>query len=116
MTLIKAIALFPHPKNEKSFEEVYTEVHVPMIIKNVKGMTKLVISKLFDSPEKLAPFYRMVELHFPTQEALYECLSAEDTRRTVEHAISISSGGRPVFMIAEVEEFEFDGSGEAVRV
>ena len=115
MTLIKAIALFPHPKDKKAFEEVYLEEHVPMIIKNVKGMTKLVMSTLFDSPEKSGPFYRMVEFHFPSLEALYECLSAENTMRTVEHAISISTGGRPIFFIAEVEEIEFDKTGKAIR-
>ena len=116
MTPIKAIALFPHPQDTKVFEEVYYEEHVPMIIKNVKGMTRLVMSTLFDSPEKLGPYYRMVEFHFSSREALCECLSAENTRRTVEHAISISTGGRPVFLIAEMEEFEFDDSGKAVRV
>jgi hypothetical protein len=58
----------------------------------------------------------MVELHFPSMEALCESLSVEDTRRTVEHAISISTGGRPIFMIAEVEEFVFDDKGKAARV
>jgi uncharacterized protein (TIGR02118 family) len=115
MTPTKAIALFPHPQDTKVFEEVYYEEHVPMIIKNVKGITKLVMSTLFDSPQKRGPFYRMVELHFPSMEALCECLSAEDTRRTVEHAISISTGGRPIFMIAEVEEIEFDDQGKATR-
>jgi uncharacterized protein (TIGR02118 family) len=116
LTPIKAIALFPHPKDKKAFEKVYAEEHVPMILKNVKGITKLVNSTLFDSPEKLGPFYRMVELHFPSKDAMFECLSAEDTRRTVEHAISISTGGRPIFLIAEMEEFEFDDSGNAFRV
>ena len=116
MAPIKAIALFPHPRNKAAFEEVYAEVHVPMILKNVKGLSKLVMSTLFDSPEKVGPFYRMVEFHFPSKEAMCECLSAEATRRTAEHAISISTGGRPVFLIAEVEEFEFDYEGNAIRV
>jgi uncharacterized protein (TIGR02118 family) len=116
MAPMKAIALFPHPKDKEAFEEVYAEEHVPMILRNVRGLSKLVMSTLFDSPEKLGPFYRMVEFHFPSKTALFECLSAEDTRRTVEHAISISTGGRPIFFIAEVEEFEFDSAGNAVRV
>jgi uncharacterized protein (TIGR02118 family) len=116
MAAVKAIALFPHPKDKRVFEEVYAREHVPRIMKNVRGITKLVMSTLFDSPEKDGPFYRMVELHFPSMEALCECLSAEDTRETVEHAISISTGGRPVFMIAEMEEFEFNDESQAARV
>ena len=48
-----------------------------------------------------APFARVAELHFPSLEKLQAAAATEGAKRAVAHAISISSGGPPQFLIAE---------------
>jgi len=38
---------------------------------------------------------------------LEDCLSSLGGQETAAHAVEISSGGDPLFLIAEVETFEF---------
>jgi hypothetical protein len=51
--------------------------------------------------------YRIAELHFPSMEVLKECAASESAERVVAHAVSISNGGTPVFLIAEEETANF---------
>jgi hypothetical protein len=40
-------------------------------------------------------------------EALQKCAASEGAKETLAHAASISTGGSPVFLIAEEETFTF---------
>jgi hypothetical protein len=40
-------------------------------------------------------------------EALQACAASESGQETLGHAVEISSGGAPIFLIAEEESFEF---------
>jgi hypothetical protein len=40
-------------------------------------------------------------------EALGACAESEGGQETIAHAVEISSGGAPLFMVAEEEVFEF---------
>jgi uncharacterized protein (TIGR02118 family) len=105
----KIVVLYPQPADVDKFERDYTEDHAPMVsAEKMHGLTKFVATRLVGTPTGEAPpFYRMAELHFPSMQALQECARAEHTQRAVEHAVSISSGGMPVFMIAEEETTTF---------
>jgi len=110
MSDIKVVVIYPHPKNVNAFENAYTKEHVPMAIEKLKGKTKFVATRVIGSPQGTAPFYRIAEIHFPSRQALDACLSSEDAKQTVAHAVSISSGGQPIFLIAEEETFHFDAA------
>jgi hypothetical protein len=60
-----------------------------------------------DSPQGTPPFYRIAEVHFPSIEALQACAASEGGKETLAHAVSISSGGSPIFLVAEEEVFTF---------
>jgi len=53
------------------------------------------------------PFHRIAEVYFPSMEALEACLNSPGGQETAGHAVEISTGGAPVFLIAEVESFDF---------
>jgi hypothetical protein len=59
------------------------------------------------SPNGKAPFHRIAEIHFPSMEALEACAASEGDQQTLANAVSISSGGAPLFLVAEEETFEF---------
>jgi uncharacterized protein (TIGR02118 family) len=109
MSSAKVIVLYPTPRDVNAFERVYTQEHVPMVTaQNFKGIQKFVASRVVGTADGTAPpFYRLAELHFPSLEALQAAAGSASAQEVVAHAISISSGGKPVFLVAEEETKTF---------
>jgi uncharacterized protein (TIGR02118 family) len=105
----KIVVLYPYPQDVDVFERAYTEEHVPMVNEStMPGITKFVATKVVGTADGSAPpFYRLAELYFPSMEALGECAAGPGAQAAVAHAISISSGGPPLFLIAEEDTQNF---------
>jgi uncharacterized protein (TIGR02118 family) len=101
------MVMYPRPKNVQAFETVYNRQHVPMAVEKLAGKSKIVASKVLGSPNGKPVFHRIAEIHFPSMEALEACAASDGGKQTLANAVSISSGGPPVFLIAEQEVFEF---------
>lgn len=66
------------------------------------GLTKFVATKIAGTPDGSTPPYaRVAELHFPSMAALQAAAASPSAQKAVAHAVSISSGGAPVFLVAE---------------
>jgi uncharacterized protein (TIGR02118 family) len=104
---VKLIVQYPQPKDVDAFEKVYLNEHVPMAVAKLEGKTKIVATKVVGAPQGAPAFYRIAEIHFPNMQALQACAASKGGQETVANAVSISSGGAPVFMIAEEETFSF---------
>jgi hypothetical protein len=65
-------------------------------------------SKTVSSPQGAPAFYRIAEVHFPFMAALEACAASEGGKQALAHAVSISSGGAPTFLVAEEETLTFD--------
>ena len=107
MAGVKFVVIYPRPTDIEAFEKVYQDEHVPMAVEKLVGKTKLVATKVRGSPQGTPPFYRIAEIHFPSMEALEACAASEGAKQTFAHAVSISTGGPPIFLIAEEETFTF---------
>jgi uncharacterized protein (TIGR02118 family) len=107
MADVKLIVMYPHPKDVAAFEKVYREEHVPLAVAKLSGKTKIVATKVLGSPQGKAPFHRIAEVHFPSMQALEACAASEGGKETLANAVKISSGGPPVFLVAEEETFSF---------
>jgi uncharacterized protein (TIGR02118 family) len=107
MKSIKMMVAYPQPADASAFEKIYQEEHVPMAIANLHGKTKMVATKVLQSPQGKPQFYCIAEVHFPSMEVLQQCAESEGGKKTLAHAVKISSGGPPVIMIAEEETFTF---------
>jgi uncharacterized protein (TIGR02118 family) len=105
MVGIKLVVIYPAPRDRDAFEKTYTAEHAPMVTQqNFPGMTKFVGTKITGTVDGgPPPFARIAELHFPSLQALQAAASGEPAKRTVAHALSISTGGPPIFLIAEEE-------------
>ena len=103
----KIVVLYPPPKDEAAFEKVYAEEHIPMAVAKLGGKTKMVATRILGAPMGKPAFYRMAEIHFPSLETLQDCLASPGGQETAAHAISISSGGMPTFLIAEEKSQSF---------
>lgn len=101
MAAVKIVVLYPRPKNAEEFERVYADEHVRMVPK-FEGITKFVQTKVIGTPTgDPAPFQRVAELHFPSLDILKTAASSQAGQAAVAHAVSISTGGAPVFLICE---------------
>ena len=107
MASAKLIVAYPQPKDAEAFDAVYEKEHVPMAVAKLTGKTKIVATKVLQSPQGAPPFYRIAEVHFPSMEALQRCADSAGGKETLAHAVKISSGGPPVIMIAEEDTFTF---------
>ena len=105
----KLIVIYPSPKDVSAFERAYTQDHAPMVTpQNLSGIKKFVASKVVGTPDgSPAPFYRVAELHFPSMESLQAAAASPSAQKVVAHAISISSGGKPIVLVAEEDTRTF---------
>ena len=110
MASTKLVVIYPRPKDIEAFEKAYQDEHVPMAVAKLRGKTKIVATRILASPQGIPLFYRIAEVHFPSMEALEACAASEGGKETLAHAASISSGGAPLFLVAEEETFAFTES------
>jgi uncharacterized protein (TIGR02118 family) len=105
----KIVVIYPTPKDAKTFEQAYTQDHAPMVTpQNFKGLTKFVAAKVVGTPDgSAAPFSRIAELHFPSMEALQAAAGSPAAQKVVAHAVSISTGGNPIVLVAEEDTKTF---------
>jgi uncharacterized protein (TIGR02118 family) len=99
----KLIVIYPSPRDVSTFERAYTQDHVPMVTpQTFRGISKFVASKVVGTPDgSPAPFYRVAELHFPSLETLQTAAASPSAQKAVAHAVSISTGGKPIVLVAE---------------
>jgi len=104
---VKLVVIYPRPQDIDAFEKVYTHQHVPMAVEKLGGKTKIEATKIVGSPQGTPPFHRIAEIHFPSMEALQTCAASDGGKQTLANAVAISSGGAPIFLVAEEETFVF---------
>jgi uncharacterized protein (TIGR02118 family) len=107
MADVKLVVIYPRPKDVKAFEKIYQDEHVPIAVAKLGGKTKIVATKILSSPQGAPPFYRIAEVYFPSMQALEACAASEGGNEALAHAVKISSGGAPIFLVAEEETFNF---------
>ena len=113
MADVKLVVIYPRPKDVEAFEKVYTSEHVPLAVATLGGKTKIVATKIVGSPQGVPPFYRIAEVYFPSMQALQACASSEGGKEALAHAVKISTGGAPIFLVAEEGTFTFTQTANA---
>ena len=107
MTGVKVVVIYPRPQDEAEFERLYKEEHLPMAEEKLKGMTRLVATKVLNSPQGRVAAYRIAECHFSSMDDLKKCVDSEGGQEVIAHATRISTGGTPILLICEEESFVF---------
>jgi hypothetical protein len=67
------------------------------------GATGLESYRILGSPTGTSPFARVTELSFPSLKAVQECAALPGAQETMAHAVEMSTGGAPHFMIVGEE-------------
>jgi uncharacterized protein (TIGR02118 family) len=107
MTGVKVVVIYPRPQDEEEFERVYKEEHLPLAEGKLKGMTRLVATKVLSSPQGKVTAYRIAECHFSSMDDLTKCVESDGGKEVIAHAAKISTGGAPILLICEEESFVF---------
>ena len=105
----KIVVLYPTPRDVNTFERAYANDHVPMVTaQNFQGIKKFVAAKIVGTPDgSPPPFHRIAEVHFGSMDALKAAAGSSSAQKVVAHAVSISTGGKPVVLVAEEETKTF---------
>jgi uncharacterized protein (TIGR02118 family) len=98
---VKLIVLYPPAKDQAAFDARYETEHLPLGAKNLAGATRLATTRIVGSPSGEPAFVRMTEVFFPSKDVLKATAGSPGGRKTIANAVEISSGGPPVFLVAE---------------
>jgi uncharacterized protein (TIGR02118 family) len=104
---VKLVVIYPRPVDEKAFETAYSVDHVPMVEKKLKGLTRLVLTKVTGSPQGKIAAYRIAEAYFSSMNDLQTSIESDAGKEVIAHAQTISSGGSPLVLICEEEAFVY---------
>lgn len=107
MANVKLVVMYPRPKDIDAFEKIYQNEHVPLAVEKLEGKTKIVATKILASPQGTPPFYRIAEIYFRSMADLEKCAASDGGKEALAHAVMISSGGPPIFLVAEEETSTF---------
>ena len=103
VTGVKVVVIYPRPTDEEEFERVYRDEHLPLAEQKLKGMTRLVATKVLSSPQGKMTAYRIAEVHFSSMDDLNKCVESEGGQQVIAHATKISTGGTPILLVCEEE-------------
>jgi uncharacterized protein (TIGR02118 family) len=107
MATAKLVLIFPRPRDEAAFEQVYRDVHMPMIEQKLKGLHRFVATKIVSSPQGQTRTYRISEVHFSDLQTLKTSIESDPGKEVMEHAKTISTGGPPIVLVCEEESYLF---------
>jgi uncharacterized protein (TIGR02118 family) len=110
MAEVKLVVIYPRPTDVQRFEKLFLENHIPMAVKNLADQTKIVATKVTECFGGMQSVHRITEIYFPSLEALNACAASRVGQETIAHAESISTGGKPIFLVAEEEVITFNNS------
>jgi len=93
--------MYPRPQDPALFDRQYKDDHLTLAAKNLTGVTKLTTQHVVGTPDGAAPYYLVTEVVFESMDSLQQCAASAGAQKTFSHAATISTGGKPLFMIAK---------------
>ena len=97
----KIVVLYPKPTDVTEFERLYVDDHMPLAKAKIGGATKFVFTTVGGAVGGDPAWHRITEIHFPSLDALQASLATVSTQEAAGHAVQISSGGAPLFLIGD---------------
>ena len=77
------------------------------MVEKLKGLTRLVLTKVTGSPQGKIAAYRIAEAYFSSMPDLQNIIGSDAGKEVIAHAHTISSGGPPLVLICEEEAFVY---------
>jgi uncharacterized protein (TIGR02118 family) len=102
ITMVKITILYGHPDDPAAFERHFDDVHTPLVnaMPNLRRFEKALVVATSDG--SAAPYYRVVELYFDSEEELQASRATPEGRAPGEDVPNYATGGATV-LIAVVD-------------
>lgn len=94
------LVLYPTPSDAATFDRRYNDEHAPMVAQHL-STARFRALRVVGSPAGAPAFHRVAELTFDSNEAMQQALGTPGGQATAAHAVEISTGGAPVFLVCE---------------
>jgi len=88
--MVKLIALYRTPENEKEFDTHYETIHAPLVRK-IPGLRRLEAAKITGAPIGDPPYYLMAEMYFDNQDAMQTALSTPEGKATARDLMNFAA-------------------------
>ena len=101
--MVKLVVAYRHPTDVKEFERRYQGEHVAMA-RRIPHVARIEFGKVAGMMDgSKAPFHRIVELYFDSQEALGQAGASAEGQAAFKHADEIGTGGLDT-MVVQIED------------
>ena len=100
--MVKLTALFGHPEDPETFEEYYTNQHLPLAAK-IPNVQRFESGRVRAVDDDKQPYHRIAELWFESAEQMGEkALSSPEGEAATVDLPNFATGGA-TFFVSEVE-------------
>jgi hypothetical protein len=101
MADVKLVMIFPNPVDAEAFDQALASQTLSMLAAGLGAEPPGRLTRVLGAPGGQPPFFRIVEIYFPTREALEAKLATHEAQAAAANAIAISSGGTPIFLVCD---------------
>jgi uncharacterized protein (TIGR02118 family) len=97
---VKIVVLYGPPTDSAAFEDYYAHTHLPLAAK-MPNVERFEAGRVVGTPDGSdAPYYRIAEFWFDSQDALQATMSSPEGRATVADIPNFATGGVTVVIAA----------------
>lgn len=101
--MVTALILFGLPRDERAFDAHFDRIHRP-ILGQLPNVERVAVNRVVDAAIGTAPYYLIVELQFPTEEAMQEGLNSNAGQSMARDFQAFASGGVTVLFCRPTTE------------
>jgi uncharacterized protein (TIGR02118 family) len=87
--MVKLIAMYKTPHDQRAFDSHYAEVHTPLVRK-IPGLRRLEVAKITGAPIGEAEHYLIAEMYFDDQDSMQKSLSSPEGKATARDLVSFA--------------------------
>jgi uncharacterized protein (TIGR02118 family) len=98
--MVKIVVLYGPPTDPAAFEDHYVNTHLPLAAK-MPNVERFEAGQVLGTPDGgEAPYYRIAELWFESQETLQATMASSEGQATVADIPTFATGGATVVIAA----------------
>lgn len=101
--MVKLIALYKQPEDQKVFDEHYFNTHTP-ITKKIPGLRKMEVTKIVGSPMGKSDYYLLCEMYYDDHDALKAAMKTDESKASGKDLMSFAGDIVTLMIGEEVDE------------
>lgn len=95
--MVKVLVIFGNPVDTQSFEQHFERVHRPLLAQ-IPQLQAFQVNTVAGAAVGESSFHLVVELHFPSEEAMQEGLNSDQGQAMARDLANFASGGVTILL------------------